>query len=114
MYDTRGDAAREASEIEVGAQHILYGVTEVFEVMVVGDVYGFKEIEQRGAFVPRHIVGFFYHIVAVQGRKGYARNIGNVEWLYEFPVVVDYLVEGGLRVIDKVHLVDSQYDMLYS
>ena len=42
----------ETTEVEVWAEYILYRIAEVVQVMVVTDVYGFKEFQQGWAFVP--------------------------------------------------------------
>ena len=80
--------------------------------MVVADVYGFQEFQQRRTFVPWGAVGLVDYVVAVEGRQRNALYIGDAQRIDEGFVFTDNLVENFLREVYQVHLVDCQYDVL--
>ena len=111
-HDAGSHLAAEATEIEVGTQHILHRETEIGKIMVVVYVYRLQEIQQGDALVPRRALRLLHHIVAIQCRKRNAVHIGNAQRSNKLPVLAHNLVEALFRKVHQVHLVDGKHDVL--
>ena len=109
---SRSNFGREASEVEIRTQYVLHRIAEVGHVVVVADMYGFKEVEQRRTFVPWGAVGFLHHVVPVECGQRDARDIGHSQRGDECLVVGHNSVEHLFREVHQVHLVYGQYHML--
>ena len=106
------DPAREAAEVEVGAVHPLHGQTERQRGGVVVDLDGLEEPHQGRPVVPVHVRARLDDVVALQRRHRDERQVVDVELLRERPVVGLDRRERRLRVVDEVHLVDRDDDVL--
>jgi len=75
-------------------------------------VDGLQVVEQRGALIPRHLVGFLDNIVAIQRGE---RNRGDVGDIVEARGKVvkarDDVVENGLAEIDEIHFIDRENEV---
>ena len=82
-------------------------------VFAWADVDGFEVIEERGALVPWHGVGFVDDVVAIEGADG---DEGHLDEVFETTgevaeVGLDAFV-GFLAVVDEVHFIDGEDDVL--
>ena len=107
-----GHFGTEAAEVEVGAKHILHGVAEVAEVMVVANVYGFEEFEECRTVVPGGTRTAFHHVVAFEGRQGDAAYIGNFESGNERGKFADNVVEHLTVEVNEVHFIHRKHHVL--
>ena len=110
--DARGDRAAEAAEVEVRPVDVLHRKAKVLQVAVRADVDRFQEVHQRAALVPRHVRTRVDDVVALQRRDRNEVQIGQVQSRGKVLVVVANLLEDLLAVIDQVHLVDGDQDVL--
>ena len=101
----------EAAEVEIGAQYILDGETEVLHIAVAVDRHRFQKFQQRSASKPRCPVTFLYHIVPFFCRDGEAGDIFYAKLGGELQVFVPDFVEDILAEVHQVHLVDGKGDM---
>ena len=95
------------------ADHVLHGEPHVDEVAVGADVDVLEVVQQRRAFVPRHVRRVRRDVVAVQRGDGHEREVVDVELRRELAELLADLVEALLRVVDEVHLVDAQHEVLH-
>ena len=111
LDDAAGDGARERAVIQsvgaLGADHVLHREADVGEVAVRGDVDVLKVVEQRRARVPGHGVGALDDVVAPQRRQRHEGDVVDLELGGEVSELGADGLEGGLVVVDQVHLVDG-------
>ncbi len=70
-------------------------------------------VQQRGALVPRRVGRVFGHVVAVQSGDRDEHEVVDVELARELGELVADLVEARLLVLDEVHLVHAQHEVLH-
>src|SRR4029078_10305094 len=104
--------AAEAAEIEIRPQHVLHRKSKVFQVAVGADVDRFQKVHQRGPVVPRHFRALADDVVAFQGRNVQEVHVGQVETGSERLIVAPDLVVDLLRVVNNVHFVDRDDNVL--
>ena len=70
-------------------------------------------VQQRRALVPRHVRRVRRDVVAVQRRDRDEREVVDVELAGELGELGADLVEALLVVVDEVHLVDAEHEVLH-
>ena len=68
-------------------------------------------VHQRGAVVPRHVLGAVHHVVALERRDRDDLEVGDVQLGGEGGELLVDPVVGGLVVVDEVHLVDREHQV---
>ena len=112
MNLTAGNAARETTEVQIGAIDPLHRHAKR-QLLLASfiNLYGFQVAHQRRAVVPGHVLALFSDVFTAQGRHGDGRNVLQVDLLGELAVVGNDVVEDFFRVAHQVHLVDCQHDL---
>ena len=110
--DARCDRAGKAAEVQVGTQHQLHRKPEVLHVAVGADVDGLEQRHQRRARVPGHVGAVDDDVVALQRRERHEVHVGELEPRGEVDVIRLDPFEDRLVVVDDVHLVDGDDDVL--
>ena len=80
--------------------------------MVVIDVYGFKEVEQRRTVIPGGTLRFLHHVVTVKRRKRNAGHIGNSQRSDKLLVFAYNLIEAFFGEVHQVHFINGKHHML--
>ncbi len=112
------DAAHEATvvvQVRVGrvlrAADVLHREAELLGVFAVRARGGFEDFQQRRALVPVQRVATIDDHVAVERRHRDEAHVVDAELGGEVEVVGPDLLEGLLRILDQVHLVDRDDEM---
>jgi len=115
--DAAGDDAGVAAVVVVvvthRTDHELHREARVDEVAVGADVHVLEVVEQRRSVVPRRVVGLARDVVAEQRRHRDEREVVDVELGGEVGEVGADRVEAALVVVDEVHLVDAEHEVLH-
>ena len=108
-----GDQAGEAAKIEIGAIDPLHRHAERLGLTGgVADLDGLEVVDQDGTIVPGRVAGSGGDVVAGKAGHGNGREILNSDAVGEFPVIGHDRFELFLIVVDQVHLVDGQDEVL--
>ena len=78
---------------------------------VAANLNCFEIGEQGTAPIPRGVRALCGDIVAVQRRNGYRRDGLETELFGKCAIFSLYLIKSGLRKPNKIHLVNSQYNV---
>ena len=93
------------------ADDVLDREADVDQVTVGGHVDVLEVVQERRAFVPRHVLGAMHHVVALKRRDGDDLEVGDVQLGRELrELLVDLLVD-LLGEVDEVHLVDAEHQV---
>ncbi len=111
-YGTRGDQTGETPEVEIGAVDPLDRHPERLGLQAVGiDLDRLQMIHQGRAGIPGRVCAGRGDVVAGDARDRDGDHVGHAQPLGEGGVIGDDLVEPGLIVSDKIHLVHRQDDV---
>jgi len=114
--DAAGNLTSEAAKIcpdrILRPDHCLHREARVDVVSVVAHVNCFQSVEQRRALIPRHGVGFFHDVVALQCRDGDELDIRCVEPFGVFHELLAHAIEGLPLEINEIHLVHADDEVL--
>src|SRR5690606_21492359 len=104
---TRGDAAGEPAEILVWPDHVLHGEAEFGTDEAARDFDRLEVLQQGRPAVPGHRLPALHHVVALERTHRDEDGLRLPEAADERPVLVGDASEGGLVIVDEVHLVDG-------
>ena len=112
---TAGDGAREAAEVRVRTAHVLNGETQFLQAIRARDFDALQGLEQRAAAVPGRFLRAAHHDVdAVQRAHRNDFNVGHAQLVGIGHELGGDGVETCLVVVDAVHLVDREDDVLHA
>ena len=110
-----GDGAGVAAEIGVRAIHELDRETQLLQAVAARHLDAFERLEQRAAGVPRRFLGAARHDVhAVQRAHRNHLDVGHAQLVGVGDELGGDAVELRAVVVDAVHLVDREDDVLHA
>ena len=115
--NTASDAPGVATEIMPLITHRaddpLHGEAGIDVVFLPADIDGLEVIEEGGAFIPRHFFRAIHDVVAIEGGDRDIRDLDDViETGGEVVEILDDVVINFFRVIDEIHLVHGDDEVL--
>ena len=117
LEDAAGNTARVAAEVVPfvghGTDDPLDGEAGIDVIFLTADVDVFQVVEESRSFIPWHVGGFIDDVVAIEGGDGDRGDIDDVvEAGGELAEVGNDLIEDLLGVIDEIHFVDGDDEVL--